>query len=61
MALRVKLAGDSLSDNPDRGRPAGAGAIRELTVIWPYVMRYVVGAGFVRIVRIKHGAQRPES
>jgi plasmid stabilization system protein ParE len=60
MALRLKLAGDSLGNSPDRGRPVGPMGIRELTVIWPYVMRYIVGAGFVRIIRIKHGAQRPE-
>ncbi len=60
MAFRLKLAGDGRGDDPERGRPAGADGIRELTVIWPDVMRYLVGPGFVRIIRIKDGAQRPE-
>jgi plasmid stabilization system protein ParE len=59
MAHRLKGAGDSLGLFPDRGRWAGGG-VREWTVIYPYIIRYTVGDAVVRILRIKHGAQRPE-
>ncbi len=59
MARRLKGAGDSLGLFPDRGRRAG-GHIRKWTVIYPYIIRYTVSPGAVRIIRIKHGAQRPE-
>jgi plasmid stabilization system protein ParE len=58
-AQRLRQAGDSLSLFPERGRKAGR-HIRELTVIYPYIIRYTVVAGMVMIVRIKHGAQRPD-
>jgi plasmid stabilization system protein ParE len=57
-AQRLKTAGDSLGDFPERGRLVGEG-VRELAVIYPYIIRYVVRAGQVRILRIKHGAQDP--
>lgn len=60
MAQRLKAAAENLADNSERGRPAGPTGIRELTVIWPYVIRYKVARGVVQIVRIKHGAQRPD-
>ena len=58
MAVRLKAAGDSLGLTPERGRPASGGA-REITIIYPYLIRYRVEPGLVRILRIKHGAQRP--
>ena len=58
MASRLERAGDSLASFPERGRPAKRG-IRELTLIYPYVIRYRVRRDSVEIVRIKHGAQRP--
>ena len=60
MAQRLRIAAESLADSPDRGRPAGPVGVRELTVIWPYIIRYKVTASAVQIIRIKHGAQRPE-
>ena len=59
MALRLKRAGDSLTLFPERGRLAKRG-VRELTLIYPYLIRYRILGGDVEIVRIKHGAQRPE-
>jgi plasmid stabilization system protein ParE len=59
MALKLRRAGDSLSEFPDRGRKASR-SIRELAVIYPYLIRYRVLRTHVEIVRIKHGAQRPE-
>ncbi len=52
-------AADGLAETPDRGRPVSGGR-RELTAIWPYIIRYRVTADQVIILRIKHGAQRPE-
>jgi toxin ParE1/3/4 len=58
MALRLKQAGNDLGAFPDRGRRASR-RLRELTLIYPYIIRYRVRGGEVEIVRIKHGAQRP--
>ena len=58
MAVRLRTAGNSLNLMPERGRPASGGA-REITVIYPYLIRYRVEPSLVRILRIKHGAQRP--
>jgi toxin ParE1/3/4 len=55
---RLVAAVESLADQPDRGRAAGR--LRELVAVSPYVVRYRVTAGAVQIIRIKHGAQRPE-
>lgn len=56
MAQRLKLAAESLSEHPERGRPSGR--LRELAIVPPYLVRYRIGAGVVEIVRIRHGAQR---
>ena len=58
--LRLVNAADSLAEMPERGRLARRG-LRELTVIYPYIIRYQVLSAAIRIVRIKHGAQRPET
>ena len=57
MVGRLKQAADSLFEFPDRGRPAWRG-LRELPVVYPYLIRYRVRDERVEIVRIKHGAQR---
>lgn len=49
----------SLDSNPHRGRLVGGG-VRELVVINPYLVRYRVTAQGVQILRIRHGAQRPD-
>jgi len=56
MARRLKMAGDSLIDHPDRGRWA-TGPIRELVVISPYIIRYQIVDDVVTIIRIRHAAQ----
>lgn len=58
LAVRLKNAADSLAAQSDRGRSVGNG-YRELVVIYPYLIRYKVDADIVRIMRIRHGAQRP--
>ena len=59
LADRLFAAATSLNEFPDRGREAGPG-LRELTIVWPYVLRYSVSADEVRIIRIRHGARQPD-
>ena len=58
MALRLKQAGESLGDYPERGRQAGN--LRELAVVPPYLIRYRVMGSGVQIIRIRHSAQSLE-
>lgn len=58
LALRLVAAVEALAEHPHRGRPAGEA--RELVVIAPYVVRYRVKGAIVQIIRIKHGAERPD-
>jgi toxin ParE1/3/4 len=58
MAQRLKLAAAGLAEHPDRGRQVGR--LRELATVPPYLIRYRVTSFGVQIIRIKHGAQRPE-
>ena len=58
MSVRLIDAGNSLSEQPERGRDVGRGR-RELTSVWPYVIRYRVDGDTVAILRIRHGARRP--
>jgi toxin ParE1/3/4 len=58
MALRLRVAGDSLQEHPERGRTVGKR--RELVIVRPYLIRYRIQAGRVEILAIRHGAQRPE-
>lgn len=51
----IELA-DSLAEFPDRGRDAGDGW-REMTTVWPYILRYRVEGERVIILRIRHGAR----
>ncbi|WP_310468525.1 type II toxin-antitoxin system RelE/ParE family toxin [Sphingomonas sp.] len=53
---RLGDLGESLKDFPLRGRNAGDG-LRELSVVWPYILRYRVDRDRVTILRIRHGAQ----
>jgi addiction module RelE/StbE family toxin len=57
MAQRLRLAAESLSDHPDRGRIAGS--FRELATVPPYLIRYRVTPDEIQIARIRHGARRP--
>lgn len=57
---RLIAVADSLVDFPDRGRDAGGG-MREMTTVWPYVLRYRVEPERVIILRIRHGARDEES
>ncbi len=60
MASRLIDAGTSLGDFPERGRTA-TGETRELVTVPPYALRYRLDAGTVYILRIRHGAQLPDT
>lgn len=50
---------DGLAEFPERGRPVGE-TLREMTTVWPYILRYRVEADRVIILRIRHGARAEE-
>lgn len=54
---RLVAVADSLTDFPNRGRDAGEGR-REMTTVWPYILRYRVEGDRVIIMRVRHGAQQ---
>ena len=57
--MRLVAAAASLAEMPDRGR-SWRGEVRDLLAVDPYIIRYVVVGEEVRILKIRHGAQRPE-
>ena len=57
LAQRLIELADSLAEFSDRGREAGDGK-REMTIVWPYVLRYRTEEDRVIILRIRHGAQQ---
>lgn len=56
LGQRLIAVADSLADYSDRGRDAGGGR-REMTTVWPYILRYRVDEATVTILRIRHGAR----
>jgi len=57
---RLITVADSLAEFAFRGRDAGDGK-REMTTVWPYVLRYRVDGETVFILRIRHGARDEEA
>jgi toxin ParE1/3/4 len=55
----LQAAANSLVEHPERGRAASRG-LRELATIHPYLIRYRFSDEAVVILRIRHGAQRPD-
>jgi toxin ParE1/3/4 len=51
-------AGNGLELFPNRGRRI-TDMLRELTTIYPYIIRYEISRDEVRILRVRHGACRP--
>ncbi len=58
MAVQIRALAESLTEFPERGRPASDG-VRELTNVRPYVLRHRVIEDVVLIVRVRHGRRRP--
>lgn len=59
LAERLVALADSLAEFSYRGRDAGDGR-REMTTVWPYILRYRVRDDAVVILRIRHGAREPD-
>jgi toxin ParE1/3/4 len=59
LAARLIAVADSLASFPHRGRDVGDGR-REMTTVWPYILRYRVIEDVVIILRVRHGAQDEE-
>ena len=59
LAHRLVTTAESLAEFPERGRSIAPGG-REITLIQPYIIRYAVDAAEVIILRIRHGARRPD-
>ena len=57
LAERLIATAESLRVSADRGRPIRAG-LREVVVIYPYLIRYRATEDTVFITRIRHGARR---
>lgn len=58
-AGRLISAGNSLVDFPARGRPVPGTDLRELVVVYPYIIRYRIAGDDVLILRVRHGRRRP--
>ena len=59
MVMEILAAGDSLENFPYRGRIVSGTQLRETTLPYPYILRYRIAADHVRILRVRHGRQRP--
>jgi len=59
LATGIVTAADSLEDHAERGRRI-RGTVRELSAIYPYLIRYQIEDDRVLILRVRHGARRPE-
>lgn len=59
LAERLIEVADGLAEFSERGRDAGGG-LREMTTVWPYILRYRVEADKVIVLRIRHGARDEE-
>jgi toxin ParE1/3/4 len=59
LAQRLVALADSLAEFPNRGRMAEEDS-RELTTVWPYILRYLIEGETVLILRIRHGARGPD-
>lgn len=58
LGARLIAAGQSLDIQPLRGRAIRAGR-RELTTVYPYLIRYRLTAKGVEILEVRHGARKP--
>ncbi len=60
LAEKLIEAGDGLVTFPHRGRPVPGTPLRELVVVYPYIIRYRIAEDAVYILRVRHGMRLPE-
>lgn len=58
MAQQIKTVAYSLVEDSARGRRISQNR-RELTVVYPYLIRYRIKGDTVTILEVRHGARRP--
>ncbi|MGK6318126.1 type II toxin-antitoxin system RelE/ParE family toxin [Sphingomonas sp. DT-204] len=56
-AERLLVAASKLEAFPLRGRTIGRG-LRQLSTVYPYLIRYRVRPDYVEIMSVRHGARR---
>jgi plasmid stabilization system protein ParE len=59
LARRLVALADSLAEFPNRGRITEPDC-REMTTVWPYILRYLIEGDKVLILRIRHGSRSPD-
>ncbi len=59
LAAALIAAGETLAHFPYRGRLVPGTAMRELTAVHRYIIRYEIVQDEVWILRVRHAAQRP--
>jgi len=59
IAGRMIAVRNSLIDLPNRGRPVLGTELREIAVVYPYIIRYRVDGDRVLILRVLHGRRLP--
>ena len=60
MAERILQAADNLAEYAERGR-AVSKELRELTIVWPYLILYRIEGDIVFILRVRHGARERDT
>lgn len=60
MVDRLVAEANSLTGFAQRGRPVPGPTLRELTLVYPYVIRYRIDGDPVFVLRVRHGRQRPD-
>lgn len=58
LGLRLKALAETLKSSPDRGRPITLGR-RQLSVVNPYLLRYLRDGNIIYIVEVRHSAREP--
>ena len=58
LSEQLLAVGSSLGTFPHRGR-AVAHNLREITTVYPYIIRYEIDRDDVLILRVRHGVRRP--
>jgi len=58
MVVSIRDAANQLVIFPERGRVVGHRR-RELSTVWPYIIRYRIESERVVILRVRHGRRKP--
>ena len=57
IGTRLRDATEILAEHPRIGRSVGRG-IRQLSTVYPYLIRYRVRRDLIEIISVRHGARR---